>query len=112
MKKCPSCRVCNETCGHVLQCEEEGWVETLHALIDLVDRWLQDHGTDKKLRKYLMVEYAHGRGRLLMVDRVSKRQGPCRKLAELMNAILGWSRFMKGMISMEVINTTESTCGG
>lgn len=31
-KKCP--------CSHVLRCSEEGRVETLHASIDLVDRWI------------------------------------------------------------------------
>jgi hypothetical protein len=101
-KKCPSCGVCNETCGHVLKCEEAGRVETLHASIELVDRWLGDHGTDKRLRNYL-TQYAHGRGGLMMVDIVKERQGSYRKLAESMDEI-GWRRFMEGMISKEVIN--------
>jgi hypothetical protein len=100
-KKCPSCGICDETCGHVLWCNEEGRVETLHASIDLVDRWLQDHGTDGRLRRYLM-EYAHGRGGLSMVDIVRERQEAYRRLAESMDEI-GWRRFMEGMISKEVI---------
>mgnify|MGYP007095174273 CR=1 FL=1 len=32
-KKCPSCGVCVETCGHVLACEEAGRVDLLHQSI-------------------------------------------------------------------------------
>jgi hypothetical protein len=45
----------------VLFCEEAGRVDLLHWLIDLVDKGLEDHGTDPTLRKCL-IEYAHGRG--------------------------------------------------
>ena len=58
-KRCPSCGICKETCGHVLMCEEAGRVDLLHQSIDLVDKWMKDHGTDLKLRRYL-TKYAHG----------------------------------------------------
>ena len=37
-KKCPSCGVVNETCAHVLMCEEAGRVSLLHSSIDMVDK--------------------------------------------------------------------------
>ena len=58
---CPSCSVCQESCEHVIMCEEKGRVDALMLLIDLVDNWLQDAGTDNALRRGL-IEYARGRG--------------------------------------------------
>jgi hypothetical protein len=58
-RRCPSCGVQVETCGHVLFCEEEGRVDLLHKSVDLIDGWMKDQGTDEQLRK-MLVEYAHG----------------------------------------------------
>jgi hypothetical protein len=55
-KKCPSCNVADETCGHILHCQEEGRVEVLEKLIDLLDDWLIDQGTDEELRFCLMLD--------------------------------------------------------
>jgi hypothetical protein len=74
-KMCPSCGVCVEDCQHVLMCEEVGRVELLNQSIDLVDTWLLEHGTEEKLRKYL-VRYAKGRGGRMMLELVSERAGP------------------------------------
>ena len=60
-KKCPSCGIEIEMCGHVLTCEESGRVDLLHKLIALVDQWMKDQGTEPSLRRVL-IEYAHGRG--------------------------------------------------
>ena len=40
-KKCPSCGVVNETCGHVLSCDEAGRVDLLHQSIELVGQWMK-----------------------------------------------------------------------
>ena len=60
-KKCPSCGIVNETCAHILTCEEAGRVALLHSSIDMVDKWMVEQGTDPILRQVLL-EYAHGRG--------------------------------------------------
>lgn len=36
-KKCPKCGVVIEMCGHILSCEEAGWVEVLNTLINFLD---------------------------------------------------------------------------
>ena len=100
-KLCPSCHEEIETCHHVLSCEEEGRVELLLNSIQLVDMWMKDHGTDSKLRKYLTL-YAKGRGGTTMGEIVGLEQGKYRQLARSMD-IIGWRRFMEGMIPKEVI---------
>ena len=49
-KMCPSCGQEEETCQHVLCCEEEGRVKALNCTIYLLDSWLQKVGTNKTLR--------------------------------------------------------------
>jgi hypothetical protein len=44
-KRCPSCGVAKETCGHVLHCKEEGHIAVLHRMIDLLSNWMEEHGT-------------------------------------------------------------------
>jgi hypothetical protein len=100
-RKCPSCQLCVETCGHVLFCEEEGRVDLLHKSIDLLDQWMREKGTDESLRKYL-VKYARARGGRTMVEITGWRAGMYRDLANSMDKI-GWRRFMEGMISKEVL---------
>jgi hypothetical protein len=100
-KHCPSCGVCMETCGHVLACKEGGRVELLTQSIGLVDRWLEDHVTEPKLRRYL-TQYARGRGGQLMSEIVRERTGMYREMARSMDRV-GWRRFMEGMISKEVV---------
>jgi hypothetical protein len=100
-KRCPSCGVCVETCGHVLTCAEIGRVDLLNQSIELVDTWMQDHGTDPTLRVYL-TKYAKSRGGEAMTLIVREREGPYRKLAESMDKI-GWRRFMEGMVSKEIL---------
>ncbi len=48
-KTCPSCGVEIEICAHVLSCNESGRMDVLHKLIDLLDRWLKDNGTEVDL---------------------------------------------------------------
>jgi len=100
-KYCPSCRRCTETCGHILGCEEAGRVDLLHKSIDLIECWLEEHGTDKRLQRYLMA-YAHGRGGKTMQEIVGRGHQQALRLAYSMDKI-GWRRFMEGMISKEVM---------
>ena len=71
---CPSCGNKLETCAHVLHCEEAGWVDALHRLIDWLDNWLKDSDTEPSLRECL-VEYTRGRGAVTMED-ITSGWGP------------------------------------
>jgi len=99
-KTCPSCGVAVETCAHVLSCTESGRVDVLHKSIDLLDRWLQDNGTEINLRRFL-VQFAHGRGGTTMQEIVGS-QIQYRRLAASVDCI-GWRRLMEGMISRELV---------
>ena len=98
--RCPSCGVESETCGHVLQCNEEGRVETLQRSIDLLDRWLEANGTERMLRRFI-VQYARGRGGRTMQEIVGFQQ-KYHRLATSVDCI-GWRRFMEGMLSKELV---------
>ena len=74
--KCPSCTRCVESCAHVLECQEEGRVETLLGTIDFFDRWMKKIGSDKVLRDCLVI-YAKGRGEITMKDIVGIDHGFC-----------------------------------
>ena len=65
--KCLSCGQVDESCHHVLNCNESGRVEALSWSIDLVDDWMKKVGTDTALRKSI-VEYAQERGSKSMMD--------------------------------------------
>ena len=109
-KKCPSCGVRVETCGHILRCEEEGRVDLLHRSIDLVDQWMREHGTERQLRKAL-IEYAHGRGGKTMGEIIGQRGGKMQRLAQSMDTI-GWRRFLEGMVSKEIAAIQSDTMYG
>jgi hypothetical protein len=99
-KMCPSCGIVQETCSHVLKCNEAGRVEVLHKLIDCLDKWMKENGTNSVLRKFL-VEYAHGRGGKTMQEIVGFRR-EYRRLAVSVDCI-GWRRLMEGMISNKLV---------
>jgi hypothetical protein len=99
-KMCPSCGIVQETCSHVLHCNEVGRVEALHKSIDCLDKWMRENGTNPVLLKFL-VEYAHGRGGKTMQEIIGFRR-EFRRLAVSVDCI-GWRRLMEGMISKELV---------
>jgi hypothetical protein len=96
---CPSCGRVEETCAHVLHCEEAGRVECLTRSIDNMAEWLRDTGTDPQLSR-LLIAYAKGRGGTSMTELTRNAALRFRLLAESQD-IIGWRRFMEGMISKE-----------
>lgn len=92
--------MCGDLRPYVLDCEEAGRVDLLHQSIDLVEQWMKDHGTDPMLWKAL-IEYAHSRGGKTMREIVGWCSRELRTLADSMD-LIGWRRFMEGMISKEV----------
>ena len=95
--KCPSCTRCVDSFVHVLECQEEGRVETFLGVIYCLDIWMKKIGTDKGLRNGL-VRYAKGRGEFTMKDIVGNRTYflyPQSQSQEL----IGWRPFMEGMLS-------------
>jgi hypothetical protein len=109
---CPSCEVCEETCEHVLLCEEEGRVQALTTSIDLLTDWLRRVGTDRALCRCLC-RYAKSRGSLSMVD-ITRDFGLRFWRFAHSQDLIGWRRFMEGMVSKEVIPIQEqftAICG-
>ena len=104
--KCPSCTRCVESCAHVLECPEEGRVETLLCTIDFLDSWMKNIGTDKRLRNCLL-RYAKGRGAITMKDIVGNRTHCLHPLKQSQD-LIGWRRFMEGMISKEIMGIQKS----
>ena len=104
---CPSCNEEEETCRHVLCCDEDGRVNALNCTINLLDIWLRTVGTDGPLRIYL-IEYAQKRGGVSMEHIVWGKGPRFYKLGQLMNKI-GWRRYMEGMVSLEAM-AIQSDC--
>ena len=98
---CPSCGLVEETCSHVLLCEEIGRVYTLGRSIDNMATWLHAVGTDPQLCQFI-VEYTKGRGGMSMIELTRSDDWRFRRLADSQDMI-GWRRFMEGMISKEWI---------
>ena len=104
--KCPSCTQCVGSCAHVIECQEEGRVETLLGTIDFLDIWMKKIGTNKGLWNSL-VRYAKGRGAITMKDIVGDRTHSLYPLAQSQD-LIGWIRFMEGMISEEITGIKKS----
>ena len=48
-----SCNEGEETCRHVLGCDEEGMVKALNCTIDLLENWMRTVETNGPLRNFL-----------------------------------------------------------
>ena len=62
---CPSCNEEEETCRHVLGCDEKGRVKALNCTIDMLDNWMRTSGTNGPLLN-CFTEYARKRGEVSM----------------------------------------------
>ena len=101
----PNCTRCVESCAHKLECPEEDRVEKLLGTIKFLDSWMKKIGTDKGLRNCL-VRYAKGRGAITMKDIVGNRTHRLYPLAQSQD-LIGWRRFMEGMILKEITRIQE-----
>ena len=104
---CPSCNDVEETCGHVLCCDEEGRVKALNCTIDLLDSWMKTVRTKAPLRKCL-TDFARKRGGVSMEHIVWGKGPRFYKLGQSMDMI-GWRQFMEGLVSSEVL-TIQADC--
>ena len=104
---CPSCSQSLETCGHLLNCQEEGRVDVLDKSIDLMDDWLIEQDTSEELR-FCLIDYARGRGAISMFE-IVRGKGPTFQRLARSQDLIGWRRFMEGMISKEILNVHYST---
>jgi len=100
-RKCPSCGIADETCAHVLFCQEVGRVDAMMATIKLLDDWLLQVGSDSGLRRSIL-DYARGRGGRSMAE-ITRRCGNRFSAFAKSQDTIGWRRFMEGMISKELI---------
>ena len=103
--RCPSCNTgeesTHETCSHVLYCKEEGRVVALNCTIDLMSDCLQRVGTQENLRTGL-VEFARNQGPTSMENGAWTKGARYKKLGKSMD-VIGWRRFMEGMVSKEAV---------
>ena len=81
--------------------EEVGRVDAMMQTIRLLDAWLIKVGSDSGLRRSIL-EYARGRGGRSMTDITRCRGRRFGSFAESQD-IIGWRRFMKAMVSKELI---------
>lgn len=93
---CPSCTVEEETCGHILHCQEQGRVRALLASFEVLEEWLEEVNTDPVLVEGIM-DYARGRGETSMEEHFLGYPREYKKLGQAQDKI-GWRRFMEGMI--------------
>mmetsp|Transcript_22570 Transcript_22570/g.32245 ORF Transcript_22570/g.32245 Transcript_22570/m.32245 type:complete len:312 (-) Transcript_22570:282-1217(-) len=110
---CPSCLDAQESCAHVLMCEEEDRVKCFQMSADNLHSWMQSVGTCEVLEKYIM-QFVRARNGKSFVDCIANDHDPIlRKLARSQDKI-GWRRFMEGMISKEfcAIQETHRRLGG
>lgn len=101
-KMCPSCLQEEETCSHVLHCDEVGRVEALQQSIKWLDKWLRKVGTDPTLRS-LAICYARNRGSLTM-EQLSFDEGPGYREMGRSQDEIGWQRFLEGIVSKEIVS--------
>lgn len=96
VRMCPSCSQVQDTCAHVLYCDNAGRVETFRHTINLMEGWMEESDTDPTLLDCI-AEFALGRGECTMVE-------ICRGLDEIYQQMavdqdaIGWRRFMEGMV--------------
>ena len=104
--KCPSCTVEEETCGHILQCQEEGRVAALYyTSLDALEEWLEEMRTDPIIFEGIM-EFARGRGERSMEESFLGYPKEYKIMGKRQDRI-GWRRFMEGMI-VEDLRTLQS----
>jgi hypothetical protein len=82
-------------------------VDVLEKSIDLLDDWLIEQDTEEELR-FCLIDYARGRGGVTMSDICHGKSNNYKKMAQSQD-LIGWRRFMEGMISKEVLNLYYST---
>jgi hypothetical protein len=97
VRKCPSCTIAWDTCGHVPFCDHVVRVETLRHMIDLMESWLEDADTDPDLLDCI-AEYAHGRGGRSMSEIFTGLGEEYTIMARERDEIR-WRSFLEGMIS-------------
>jgi hypothetical protein len=98
---CPSCRQCTETAEHVLYCQEAGRVDAMLQSVDSFELWLNKMDTDPDLTSCL-VQYARGHGGVTMQTICQDHDSSLQEMARSQD-IIGWRRFMEGMISRRVV---------
>ena len=102
---CPLCGVCGETAGQILTCGEEGRVEALTKLSDRMMAWLLESGIDRDLIVFLIIKFIREMGRSSMEDICLAHSLPTEYLKFARSQdLIGWRRFLEGMISKRISN--------
>jgi hypothetical protein len=106
--KCPCCTIENETTAHILLCREEGRVNALTQLSSGLLHTLNDLGTPRDLT-FLIVKYIRERGEISMEQLVRYHNLPPLYIPFAKSQdLIGWCRFLEGMVSTEVVTLVET----
>ncbi len=81
----------------MLSCDEVGRVKILQATVDFFEEWLEEVDTDPMMVT-CVVEYARGHGYITMQD-ICRRMGSQYQVMVKDQDMIGWRRFMEGMLS-------------
>ena len=106
--RCPSCNTAIETCGHILHCQEAGRVDCLQNSIDLLEDWLAEAETERGLKECI-IKFARCRGGTSM-SAVAVEHGQVYRRMAASQDMIGWRRFMEGMISKEMVDLQREFC--
>ena len=106
--RCPSCNFAIETCSHVLHCREAGRVDLLQKSIDDLEQWLLEAETETGLR-HAICSYARGRGAVSMSMAIGGQRRIYGDMADSQD-LIGWRRFMEGMISRRMVVIQRDFC--
>ena len=100
-RMCPCCTYQVETAGHILFCEEEGRVKNFLRQAEVLANWLREVGTDWELSE-LIVAFVKSRGGKTM-EECGRFLHPTLRRLSLAQDLIGWRRFMEGMVSAELV---------
>ena len=106
---CPSCMQTVKTTEHILFCNEAGRVKVLLDMVVLLDGWLWKMDTAPLLWKCI-VQFCQGQGYVTM-NTICTAMGTqyCRMARS--QDIIGWRRFMEGMVSSKMIEIQRNYFG-
>jgi hypothetical protein len=103
--KCPCCTIHVETAEHVILCPEVGRAEAFMQSSRALEQWLEEANTDPDLINCI-VDYLQGQGTITMALAVQNAPPLFQALGHLQD-IIGWRRFLEGMISKEIVDLQQ-----
>ena len=97
--RCPNCNRLQEDAAHLMVCPSVERTELFRKGVDELDKWMEDHHTEKELRKAIKI-YLLGRGRrkFCAIWGLSPRMQRVARFQDL----IGWRHFTEGKVTKEI----------